>query len=81
MLAVHPSLWGDLQEPILSCGNPAQVFLDVLFSQMAHGNLRSSTVHDGHTEHLLGQKNALGMVAKGSVTEVCRNAFDSSNQL
>jgi hypothetical protein len=47
----------------------------VLFSHIAHGNLRSSAVHDGHTKHLLGQKNALGMVAKGSVTEVCQECF------
>ena len=47
----------------------------MLFSHIAHGNLDSSAVHDGHTEHLLGQKNALGMVAKGSVTEVCQECF------
>src|SRR5271165_5142392 len=75
MLAVHPSLWGNLQEPILGWRNPTQGFLDVLLSHMAHGNLRSSAVHDGHTKHLLGQKNALGMVAKGSVTEVRKECF------
>jgi hypothetical protein len=47
----------------------------VLFSHIAHGNLHSSTVHDGHTKHLLGQKNALGVVAEGSVTKVCQECF------
>jgi len=51
------------------------VFLDVLFSNMAHGNLRSSAVHDGHTKQLLSQENAFGMVAKGSVTEVRKECF------
>jgi hypothetical protein len=68
-------LGGNLQEPILGCGNPTEVFLNVLFSHIADGNLQSSAVHDGHTEHPLGQKNALGMVAKGSVTEVRKECF------
>src|SRR6266852_3316528 len=74
-LTVHPTLWLDLQEPILSGGNAAQIFLDVLFPHIADGNLLAIAVHDGHTKQLLRQENAFGVVAKSSVTEVREEGF------
>src|SRR5687768_5069891 len=36
--ACHPRLQRDMSEPVRNRGNPAQVVLDVLFADPAHGN-------------------------------------------
>ena len=71
----------DLQEPILRCGNPSQIFPDMLLSHEADGNLRSVAIYDGDAKEFLRQENAFSMVAKGPVAEVAEDDFDSSNQL
>ena len=65
----------DLQQPILGCGNAAEIFPDMLFSQIADGNLFSVAVHDGNAKQFLRQENALGMMPQGSVTEVRKECF------
>src|SRR5882724_1943586 len=74
-LTVHPTLRLDLQEPILSCGNATQIFLDVLLPHIADGNLLTIAVHDGHAKQFLQQENALSMMAKCPVAEVCEERF------
>ena len=80
-LAVHPTLWLDLQQPILGCGNAAKIFPDMLFPYIADGNLVSVAIHDGNAKQFLRQENALSMMAKARWRKSARNAFDSSNQL
>ena len=66
-LAVHPTLWLDLQEPILSGGNAAQIFLDVLFPYIADGNLLAIAIHDGHAKQFLQQENAVSIHAERKI--------------
>jgi hypothetical protein len=42
----------------------------MLLSHIAGGNLVSVTIHDGNAKQLLREENALGMMAKGPMTEV-----------
>jgi hypothetical protein len=73
-LIVHPTLWLDLQEQILNCGNTAQ---EMLLSYIADWKLGFLAVHNGDAKDLLCQKDALGMMAKRPVTEVRQKRFRS----
>jgi hypothetical protein len=75
MLAVHPALWLDLEQPILGCGNAAKIFPDMLFSYIPDWNFVSVAIHNGNSKQLLGQKNALSMMAKRAVAKVCEECF------
>jgi hypothetical protein len=66
-LSVHPSLWLDLEQPILGCGNAAKIFPDMLFSHVAHGDLFSVAVYDGYAKQLLSQKDSLGIHAESKI--------------
>ena len=69
-LTVHPRLRLDLQEPILDCGNAAQIFPDMLFAHIPDGDLFPVAVNDAYPEQFLRQENALGMMPQGPVTKV-----------
>jgi hypothetical protein len=74
-LTVHPTLCLDLQQPVLSCGNSAQVFPDMLFSYIPDWNFVSVAIHNGNSKQLLGQENALGVMAKCPVAKVREECF------
>jgi hypothetical protein len=47
----------------------------VLFPYIADGNLVAITIHNGSAKQFLQQEDALGMVAKCPVAEVCEERF------
>jgi len=69
-LSVHPALWLDLEQPILGCGNAAQIFPNMLFSYIPDRDLFSVAVYDGYAKQVLSQKDSLGMMAQSSMTEI-----------
>jgi hypothetical protein len=74
-LSVHPALWLDLEQPILGCGNAAKIFPDMLFSYIPDWNFVSVAIHNGNSKQLLGQENALRVMAKCPVAKVCEECF------
>ena len=71
-LPVHPAFRLDVCEPVLSRGNSAQIFLDVLLSDVPHGDFLPFTVGDRDAEDLFTQENTFRMMTKGPVTEVSK---------
>jgi hypothetical protein len=63
VLAVHPTLGRNLQEPVLSRGNSSEIFPDMLLTHIADRNLLSVAIHDGNAKQFLRQENAFGMMA------------------
>jgi hypothetical protein len=47
----------------------------MLFSHVADGNLGSIAIHNGNSKQLLGQENALGVMAKCPVAKVREECF------
>ena len=80
-LSVHPALWLDLEQPILGCGNAAKIFPDMLFPYRPDWNFVSVAIHNGNSKQLLGQENALRMMAKCPVAKVREQCFRFVNQL
>jgi hypothetical protein len=56
-LAVHPTFWFDLRQPILCRRDASQVFLNMLLSNVSNGNLLPVAVGDRDGENLLAQEN------------------------
>src|ERR1700739_2558567 len=72
-LPVHPAFRLNLCEPILSRRNSSQIFLNVLFPDIAHWDFLPIAVGDRDAEDPFTQENAFRMMAKGAVTEVGKN--------
>lgn len=66
----HPRLVGDVFQPVLHAGNPAQIFLDVLFADQTGGDFLPGTVGDGDAEDRLGHEDALSVMAQGAMAPV-----------
>src|SRR5487761_246740 len=71
-LSLHPAFRLDLCEPVLSRRDSAQIFVNVLFSDVPHWDFLPFAVGDRNTEDLLAQENPFRMVTKGTVTEVSK---------
>lgn len=69
-LAVHPRTDRHFGDPVLERRDAAQIFLHVLFGDVADRHRFSLRVGDGHAEEALGEEDALGVVAKGAVAKV-----------
>src|SRR6201987_4740033 len=69
-LPIHPAFRLNLCEPILSRRNSSQIFLNVLLSDIAHGDFLPLAVGERNAEDFFTQENPFGMMAQGAVTEI-----------
>ena len=60
----------NLQQPILRRGNAAEVFANVLLSQIPDRDLPSVAVDNSNAKELLWEENSLGMMAKRPVAKI-----------
>lgn len=56
-LTVHPPFWLDFSQPIRRRWDSSQILCDVLFSQVADGNLLPIAVTYRDSKHLLGHED------------------------
>ena len=72
---VHPALWTDSCQPVLDGRDAPEIFLHVLFSEVADRHLSTVRVPDGDTGNSFGQKDSFGVMTKGAVAEVGEERF------
>jgi hypothetical protein len=65
----------DLRQPILGCGYAPQILFHVSLTDVRQGDLFGFAVGDRHAKDLFTQENALGMMAKNSVSEIREEGF------